>query len=100
VEKKFSGQMSMAARNAKPLSTFITDVEKHPAEIIDYERRQRVGKRMGGGRIEKAVDRVIGARQKSKGMSWSPAGNKALGILQVVALNHQWNPRWCHEKAA
>ena len=67
--------------------SLITYVEKHQAEIIDYERRQKAGKPIGSGRMEKAVDQVIGARQKSKDMSWSPMGSKALGILKVVELN-------------
>jgi len=87
-------------KNEKWLSAMITYVEKHQAEIIDYERRQKVGKAIGSGRMEKAVDQVIGARQKSKGMSWSPTGSKALGILKVVELNGQWERLWFPEKAA
>jgi hypothetical protein len=69
-------------------------LEKHRAEIIDYGRRQRAGKPIGSGRMEKGVDQVIGARQKHKGMSWSPTGSKALGILKVVELNQQWDQLW------
>lgn len=87
-------------KSEKWLSALSTYVEKHQAEIIDYERRQGVGKPIGSGRMEKGVDQVIGARQKSKGMSWSPTGSKALGILKVVELNGQWERLWFPEKAA
>jgi hypothetical protein len=65
-------------------------LERHRAEIIDYGRRQRAGKPMGSGQMEKGVDRAIGARQKHKEMCWSLTGSKALGILKVVELNQQW----------
>lgn len=87
-------------KSEKWLSALSTYVENHQGEIIDYERRQRAGKPIGSGRMEKGVDQVIGARQKSKGMSWSPTGSKALGILKVVELNGQWERLWFPEKAA
>ena len=73
---------------------------EHRAEIIDYGRRQRAGKPMGSGRMEKGVDQVIGVRQQHKGMSWSPTGSKALGILQVVELNQQWEQLWFPQQVA
>lgn len=85
-------------KSEKWLAALCTYLEKHESEIIDYERRQKVGKSIGSGRMEKGVDQVIGARQKSKGMSWSPTGSKALGILKVVELNGQWNQLWFPEK--
>jgi hypothetical protein len=91
---------SVETRSEKWLAALCTYLEKHESEIIDYERRQKAGKSIGSGRMEKGVDQVIGARQKSKGMSWSPAGSKALGILKVIELNGQWNQLWFPEKAA
>jgi hypothetical protein len=88
------------AKNPQPLSALVTYLEKHRAEIIDYGRRQRAGKPIGSGRMEKGVDQVIGARQKHKGMSWSPTGSKALGILKVVELNQQREQLWFPEQAA
>jgi len=73
-------------------------LEKHRREIIDYERRQQAGKSIGSGRMEKAVDQVIGSRQKKKGMSWSQKGSKALAILKTVELNHQWEKLWLPEE--
>lgn len=87
-------------KSEKWLATLCTYLEKHESEIIDYERRQKAGKSIGSGRMEKGVDQVIGARQKSKGMSWSPTGSKALGILKVVELNGQWDQLWFPEKAS
>jgi len=86
-------QTAVCPKNTKPLEALVTYLEKHQAEIIDDGRRQRAGKPIGSGRMEKGVDQVIGARQKYKGMSWSSTGSKALGILKVVELNQQWDQR-------
>jgi hypothetical protein len=88
------------AKNPQQLAALVTYLEKHRAEIIDYGRRQRASKPIGSGRMEKGVDQVIGARQKHKGMSWSPAGSKALDILKVVELNQQWEQLWFPQQAA
>ncbi|MDJ0730543.1 MAG: hypothetical protein QNJ33_11195 [Crocosphaera sp.] len=74
-------------------------MSKHESEIIDYERRQKAGKSIGSGRGEKAVDIVVGHRQKRKGMSWSSLGSKALAILKVVELNGQWQQLWFPQTA-
>ena len=88
------------AKNPEPLVALMTYLEKHRAEIIDDGRRQRAGKPMGSGRMEKGVDQVIGVRQKHKGMRWSLTGSKALGILKVVELNQQWEQLWFPQQAA
>lgn len=36
--------------------------------------------------MEKAVDQVIGHRQKHKGMGWRPQGSRALALLKVLEL--------------
>ena len=54
------------AKNPEPLAALVTYLEKHRAEIIDYGRRQRAGKPIGSGRMEKGGDQVIGARQKQR----------------------------------
>ncbi len=84
----------VTAKNEAKLSELIKYLEKHEKEIIDYGRRQKAGKTIGSGRMEKAVDRVIGFRQKKKGMSWSRIGCKSLGILKVVELNNKWDELW------
>jgi hypothetical protein len=52
------------AKNVEKLQELIGYLEKHDNEIIDYERRQKAGKSIGSGRMEKGVDQVIGYRQK------------------------------------
>ncbi len=57
----------------------------------DYDRRRRVSKCIGSGRMEKGVDLVVGHRQKKKGLSWSSNGSKALSLLKIAELNGHWN---------
>ncbi len=75
-------------------------LEKHRAEIINYEERKRLGKVIGSGRVESGVNQVVGERQKHNGMSWSTPGSKSLGILKAVQLNDQWNELFCSERLA
>jgi hypothetical protein len=74
-------------KNAEALSELIGYLSKHAHEIIDYERRQQAGRTIGSGQAEKAVDQVIGMRQKDRGMSWTKAGSRALALLKVAELN-------------
>lgn len=84
----------VVARNSKVLLELIGYLEKHHSEIINYALRQKVGKSIGSGRIEKGVDLVVGHRQKKKGMSWSLNGSKALSLLKVAELNNHWISLW------
>ncbi len=84
----------VVGRNPARLQELIIYLQKHEAEIINYERRQQAGKTIGSGRMEKGVDQVIGKRQKDNAMSWSRKGSKALAILKVAELNHQWDSLW------
>lgn len=77
----------LTIRSAKALADLLGYLDKHASEIIDYERRQRAGKPIGCGRMEKCVDQVVGHRQKGKGMSWTKAGSRALALLRVAELN-------------
>ena len=77
----------IAPRNKKAHADLLGYLQKHAEEIIDYGRRQKVGKPIGSGRMEKAVDQVIGLRQKNRGMSWTKAGSRALALLTVAKLN-------------
>ncbi len=85
---------SISARREEALSSLILYLENHAKEIIDYERRAKAGKPIGSGRMEKAVDRAVGMRQKKKGMSWSEAGSRALSLLKVVEINGEWERLW------
>ena len=82
------------SKNLKVLEELKGYIQKHKDEIINYERRKAVGKTIGSGRVEKAVDRVVGYRQKKKGMSWSSSGSHALGLLKVIELNGNWHKLW------
>jgi hypothetical protein len=82
------------ARSPDTLQELLTYLEKHKSEIIDYRRRQKAGKTIGSGRVEKGVDVVVGHRQKNKGMSWSEKGSRALAVLKVVELNGDWQQLW------
>ena len=81
------------ARNARAMSDLQGYLDKHASEIIDYERRQKAGKPIGSGRMEKCVDQVVGYRQKGKGMSWTKAGTRALALLKAAELNARTSSR-------
>lgn len=100
VSEALSYLRSVSARREEALSSLVLYVENHASEIIDYERRAKAGKVIGNGRMEKAVDRAVGVRQKKKGMSWSEAGSRALSLLKVVELNGEWDELWAPELAA
>ncbi|HEY9660498.1 MAG TPA: UPF0236 family protein, partial [Allocoleopsis sp.] len=70
------------SKNPEKFQELVGYLEKHRHEIIDYDRRHKVGKTVGSGRMEKAVDQVFGHRQKHKGMSWRPQGSRALAYPQ------------------
>ncbi len=88
------------ARREEALCSLVGYLENHASEIIDYERRAKAGKAIGSGRMEKAVDRAVGMRQKKKGMSWSEVGSRALSLLKVVELNGEWDELWESAPAA
>ena len=75
------------SRNQSKLDELLKYLTKHKSEIINYELRNKIGKPIGSGRMEKGVDLVIGNRQKRKGMSWSKKGSRSLGLLKVKELN-------------
>lgn len=82
------------ARNEERLQELIAYLKKHKAEIINYELRQQIGKTIGSGQAENAVNEVVGERQKKKAMSWSRKGSKSLAVLKTVELNNRWISFW------
>jgi hypothetical protein len=68
-------------RNAAKWEELINYLVKNESHLIDYARRQGVGKPIGSGRMEKAGDLLVARRQKEKGMSWSAKGSRALAVL-------------------
>jgi hypothetical protein len=87
-------QTQLLVRNQIKFEELLTYLRKHTSEIINYEKRQLAGKTIGSGRMEKGVDQTIGHRQKRKGLSWRDLGSRALGLLKMVELNHQWHTLW------
>ena len=87
-------------RNAKAFDELVGYLQKHQSEIIDYARRALTGKPLGSGRMEKAVDQVVGMRQKKKGMSWSQVGSHALALLKIAELNGLWQQLFPQEPVA
>lgn len=87
-------QQNVKAKNLDKLNELLRYIQKHETEIINYERRQKAGKTIGSGRAEKGVDRVVGYRQKKKGMSWRTLGSHSLALLKVLELNGQWQQFW------
>lgn len=88
------------AKNEDKLEEWVTDIDKHRDEIIDYRRRKKAGTPIGNGYVEKGCDQVIGHRQKKKGMSWRKVGSRSLGILKVAELNNRWEELWFPKEAA
>lgn len=82
---------ALTVRNEKAHRELLGYLQKHQSEIIDYDRRKSIGKPVGSGRMEKAVDQVVSMRQKHKGMSWSKAGSHSLAQLSIAQCNNEWN---------
>lgn len=79
--------LGLQARNPSALQDLIGYIQKHQDEIIDYQSRKQSGKPIGSGPAEKAVDQVVGRRQKDQGMSWTRTGSRSLALLKVAELN-------------
>jgi hypothetical protein len=75
-------------------------LNKHQKELINYRLRKEMGKKVGSGKAEVSVNQVIGSRQKKKGMSWTPKGSHALGIIRTLDMNEEVNQFWNNKKAA
>lgn len=80
----------VSVKNQDKWRELIGYLKKHQQKIINYNHRNRMGKTIGSGRVQKGVDLTIGQRQKNKGMSWRPLGSKALCLLKVAKFNGQW----------
>lgn len=68
-------------RNGAKWEELVHYLVKNESHLIDYSRRQSVGKPIGSGRMEKAGDVLVAHRQKEKGMSWSAKGSRAMAVL-------------------
>lgn len=61
--------------------------ERNRSHIPCYAARKSLGLRNSSNRGEKANDRVVSARQKHNGMSWSGSGSCALATLSALVCN-------------
>lgn len=86
------------SRNQKVLEELQNYLTKHKPEIINYQKRQKAGKVIGSGCMESAVNQTVARRQKTRGMSWSAVGSKALAILSTHRMNHEWDSLWAFNK--
>jgi len=87
-------------KNESKLKELIGYLEKHQVEIINYEKRKKLGLCIGSGRMESGVNQSVGLRQKNNIMAWSKKGSRALAILKVKELNNEWDSIWSFNKAA
>ena len=71
----------LTPKNAAKREELVGYLEKNRTTIIDYDRRQKTGKVIGSGRMEKQNDVVVAQRQKRKGMSWSKQGSLSLALV-------------------
>ena len=90
VEEAVEFVEGLRVRNEEKRAELVGYLQKHSGEIIDYGRRKATGKWVGSGCMEKAVDQVIGMRQKKKGMSWTKQGSRTLAQLKIAELNGEW----------
>lgn len=71
----------LVPKNKDKHQELIGYLEKNEAYIINYELRQKAGKSIGSGRMEKQNDVIVAKRQKRKGMAWSTKGARSLAIV-------------------
>lgn len=55
--------------NQEKADELIAYLQKNQSHIIDYDKRQKAGKLIGSGRMEKTVDCLVAQSQKRKAMS-------------------------------
>jgi hypothetical protein len=87
-------KQEVKSRNQVAFEKLNNYLDKHTIEMVDYEKRQKLGKCIGSGEIETTVKQAVASRQKTKGMSWSEQGSKALAILKCHHLNKNWEQIW------
>lgn len=75
-------------KNVEKQAELVGYLKKNTSCIINYEKRKAVGKNIGSGKMEKAVDIIVAKRQKEKAMTWSKAGSNALAVLSAVYKNN------------
>jgi hypothetical protein len=74
-------------RTPAAVEELIAYLEKRRAYIPNYEQRRRAGLWIASTRVEKFNDWAVSGRCKHQGMSWSPKGVLALGVLEAARRN-------------
>ncbi|MBF0244819.1 MAG: hypothetical protein HQL31_06055 [Planctomycetes bacterium] len=73
----------------KPLPELVEYLRKRKDQIPVYAVRRQLGLANSSNAVEKANDRLVSARQKGFGMSWSQEGSLALASIRMVSYNKQ-----------
>lgn len=73
----------------KPLPELVEYLRKRKDQIPVYAVRRQLGLANSSNVVEKANDRLVSARQKGFGMSWSQEGSLALAAIRMVSYNKQ-----------
>lgn len=81
----------------KQLEGLIAYLDRKTPYITCYAMRKLFGLRTSSNLVEKSNDRVVSARQKKKGMSWSTVGSRALATLSAVCINGELS-NWIFKK--
>lgn len=86
--KKYIGDINKKnIKSQKQLDDLIAYLDRKSQNIACYAIRKVFGLRTSSNLVEKANDRVVGVRQKKKGMSWSTLGSHALATLTAASIN-------------
>ncbi len=83
------------------LGEFAGYLRTHAARIPDYAARQRAGRTIGSGAVEKGVDIVVNRRLKGRrGMRWWRERAAGVIALRLAILNDEWEQRICEAHPA
>jgi hypothetical protein len=83
------------------LGEFTGYVQNHAGRIPDYAARQKAGRTIGSGAVEKGVDIVVNRRLKGRrGMRWWRERASGVIALRLAILNDEWEQRVCDAHAA
>ena len=83
------------------LGEFAGYVRNHAGRIPDYAARQKAGRTIGSGAVEKGVDIVVNRRLKGRrGMRWWRERASGVIALRLAILNDEWEQRVCDAHAA
>jgi hypothetical protein len=76
------------------LGEFTGYVQNHAGRIPDYAARQKAGRTIGSGAVEKGVDIVVNRRLKGRrGMRWWRERASGVIALRLAILNDEWEQR-------